>query len=152
MGNARGEDRAVESAAEVHGQWLDSKKLKGEKKWQDLEQIIPVFSRQERRGVVIGGLVSANLTANLASGELYADDRLAEQISEVISGTIAMETDDMTDEVASIVYGATVTDGQVIYNKDDVPPMGKLAYYKALRTKGINSYRCYYYPQARGNR
>ena len=112
----------------------------------------PCFQPTGKAGVVIGGLVSANLTANLASGELYADDRLAEQISEVISGTIAMETDDMTDEVASIVYGATVTDGQVIYNKDDVPPMGKLAYYKALRTKGINSYRCYYYPQARGNR
>ena len=57
--------------------------------------------------VVVGKLVSANLTVNLASGELYVDDALTEQLSEFASGTIAMETDDMLDDVAAVVYGAT---------------------------------------------
>lgn len=109
----------------------------------------PCFQPYGKAGVNVGKLVSANLTVNLANGELYADDTLAEQVSEVISGSIAMETDDMLDQVASVVYGATVKDGAVVYNKDDVPPMGKLAYYKSLRVGGKNFYRGYYYPKAR---
>lgn len=38
-------------------------------------------------GFVLGKLAAANLTVNLASGELYADDSLAEQLSEFSSGS-----------------------------------------------------------------
>ena len=41
-------------------------------------------------GIVLGKLAAANLTVNLASGELYADDSLAEQLSEFSSGSLAM--------------------------------------------------------------
>ena len=82
--------------------------------------------------VVLGKLVSANLTINLASGELYADDELAEQVSEFASGTLALETDDMTDDVAAAVYGATKaaspsSDKSVTYSKADAQPLGGLA-------------------------
>ncbi|MBS6510627.1 MAG: hypothetical protein KH334_02905 [Clostridiales bacterium] len=109
----------------------------------------PCFQPNGEQGVVVGKLVSANLTANLASGEQYADDGVAEQASEFVSGSIAMETDDMTDHAASTVYGAKVEDGIVIYNKDDVAPLGKLAYYKSMRRNGKNYYQAYLYPQAR---
>ena len=46
--------------------------------------------------VNIGRLVKADLTVNLASGKLYADDELAESVDEFSSGSVAMETDDMT--------------------------------------------------------
>ena len=49
---------------------------------------------------VLGKLVSANLTVNLSSGEQYADDEMCEQISEFASGTLAMETNDMTAQEA----------------------------------------------------
>lgn len=100
-------------------------------------------------GVVIGKLVNANLTVNMASGDLYADDALAEQISEFSSGSIAMETDDMEDDVAGEVYGCTVTDGEVTYNKDDTAPLGTLGYYKVMMRKGIKKYKTYIYPQTR---
>ena len=58
--------------------------------------------------VNIGRLVKADLTVNLASGKLYADDELAESVDEFSSGSVAMETDDMTDDVAAEVYGCTV--------------------------------------------
>ena len=100
-------------------------------------------------GVVLGKLVSANLTVNLASGELYADDSLAEQLSEFSSGSIAMETDHMTDSVASEIYGASVDNGVVTYNKNDNPPEGTLGYYKALMIGGIRKFRAYVYPRVK---
>lgn len=100
-------------------------------------------------GVVIGKLVSANLTVNLASGELYADDSLAEQLSEFSSGTIAMETDDMSDQVAGEVYGCKVEGGIVTSNTNDTAPRGGLAYYKTLMRKGVKYYKGFYYPRVR---
>ena len=87
----------------------------------------PCFCADSKEaGVVLGKLVSANLTVNLASGEIYADDGLAEQLSEFASGTIAMETDDMTDDNAAEVYGCTVSEKVVTYNKGDSAPRGVL--------------------------
>lgn len=100
-------------------------------------------------GAVIGKLVAANLTVNLASGELYADDGLAEQLSEFASGALAMETDDMTDEVASMVYGAVVANGETAYNKEDTAPLGGLGYYKVLMRNGVKYYKGCYYPKVR---
>ncbi len=100
----------------------------------------------------IGALVKADLTVNLASGELYADDALQEQISEFASGTIAMETDDMTDDVAQKVYGATAgtgESGELLFNKGDTPPYGGLGYYKVLMRNGDRIYKACYYPKVR---
>ena len=82
-------------------------------------------------GSVLGKLVSANLTVNLASGSL------------------AMETDDMTDAVAGVVYGATVSNGVVTYKSTDTAPYGVLAYYKVLMRSGVKSYQGYCYPKAK---
>lgn len=110
----------------------------------------PCFKPHNKEaGVVLGKLVAANLTVNLASGELYADDGLAEQLSEFSSGGIAMETDNMEDSVASEVYGATVSGGEVIYNKNDTPPEGILGYYKVLMVRGVKKFRAYIYPRAK---
>lgn len=99
--------------------------------------------------VVVGRLVSANLTVNLASGELYADDVLTEQLSEFASGTIAMETDDMEDATAAVVYGATATEKKVTYNKGDTAPYGGLAYYKTLMRDGQKFYKGFFYPKVK---
>lgn len=110
----------------------------------------PCFKPEtEDAGVVLGKLVSANLTVNLASGELYADDSLAEQLSEFSSGSIAMETDDITDDNAAIIYGCTVSDKVVTYNTGDTAPRGCLGYYKVLMRNGQKFYKGYYYPRVR---
>ena len=108
----------------------------------------PVFRRNgAAEGVVLGKLVGAALTVNLASGELYADDKLAEQESQFASGSVTLETDDMTDAVAAEVYGATVSNGTVIYKSTDTAPMGSLAYIKTLQINGVKLCRAYYYPR-----
>ena len=96
--------------------------------------------------VRIGRLVKADLTVNLASGKLFADDGLAETVDEFSNGSIAMETDDMTDDVASVVYGAEVADKEVRYNVGDDPPAGGLTYLKKLMRRKKVLYKGYYYP------
>lgn len=99
-------------------------------------------------GVVLGKLVSANLTVNLVTGELYADDALAEKLSEFSSGSIAMETDDIEDETAGMVYGCAVKDGVVTDKIGDEPPYGDLGYYKVLMRNKKKYYKAYHYPKA----
>lgn len=95
----------------------------------------------------IGRLVKADLTVTMASGKLYADDGLAESLDEFISGSIAMETDDMTDDVASEVYGAEIKDKEVHYTSSDSAPVGGLAYYKVLKRRGKTVFKGYFYPR-----
>lgn len=110
----------------------------------------PCFKPDDaEKGVVLGKLVAANLTVNLASGELYADDALDEQLSEFASGSLAMETNDLTDENAAQVYGCKVNDKTVVYNVGDTAPSGKLAYYKSLMRNKKKYYKGIFYPCAR---
>lgn len=111
------------------------------------ENGLPTYSNK----VTIGKLVKADLTVNLATGELFADDSLSESVSEFASGAIAMETDDMIDTVASTVYGATVMEGMLVDNKGDVAPMGGLAYYKKLMRNGKTFFKGYFYPKVKAS-
>lgn len=97
-------------------------------------------------GKQVGKLVKADLTVNLASGEIYGDDALDEKIDVFSSGAIAMETTDMEDDVASMIYDATVVNGQVNYNAGDAPPRGGLVYYKTLSRSGAPKFQACFYP------
>lgn len=103
----------------------------------------------ENTGIVLGKLVLANLTVNLASGELFADDALDEQISEFASGSLAMETNDLTDENAAVVYGCKVSEKVVTYNVGDIAPSGVLGYYKSLMRNKVKYFKAIVYPCAR---
>lgn len=107
---------------------------------------LPVYAGDP---VKIGRMVKAELSLTMASGKLYADDGLAESAEEFVSGSITMETDDILDEVASVVYGATVKDKLVIYNTEDNTPPGGLAYYKKLMRRGKIVYKGYFYPRVK---
>lgn len=110
----------------------------------------PVFKPDGKtKGFVLGKLVSANLTVQLASGEISADDSLAEQLSEFVSGTIAEATDDLEDAVISELYGCQIVDGTVVYNIGDTAPRGMHGYYKTLMRNGKKFYKTYIYPQVR---
>lgn len=100
--------------------------------------------------VTIGELIAANMTVNLANGELYSDDALNIKVSEFSSATISMETDGMENDVAEALYGATVDadGGLVTYNVGDVAPNGGLAYYVMMKDKTSKTYyKGYYFPK-----
>lgn len=107
------------------------------------EGALPIY---EGEPVKIGQLVKADLTIQMASGKLHADDHLAESVEEFVSGSIAMETDDMLDDVASVVYGTKVEEKLVRYNAADDPPSGGLAYYKKLMRNKKVLFKGYFYP------
>lgn len=111
---------------------------------EEPEGSLPVYEGSPLR---IGRLVKADLSVTMASGKLYADDVLAESVEEFVNGSITMETDDMTDEVASEVYGAEVKDKEVHYTSSDSAPVGGLAYYKVLKRRGKLVFKGYYYPR-----
>lgn len=109
----------------------------------------PVFKPNGvANGVVLGKLVSANMTVQLSTGELFADDVLDEKVSEFASGTIAEQTNDLEDSVLSILYGCKVVDGAVVDNVADEPPRGMHGYYKTLMRNGVKYYQSIIYPQA----
>ena len=107
---------------------------------------LPVYKGEP---VKIGRLVKADLTLTMASGKLYADDELAESAEEFVSGSIAMETDDILDTVASVIYGATVKEKTVVYNTSDNPPPGGLAYYKKLMRHGKLVFKGLFFPRVK---
>lgn len=111
---------------------------------EEPEGKLPVYQNPEP--VRIGRLVKADLTVNLSSGKLYADDTLAESVDEFSSGSIAMETDDMDDSTAAVVYGCHVEDQTVRYNVGDDPPAGGLGYLKKLMRRKKVLYKSYFYP------
>lgn len=103
----------------------------------------PIYSGNP---VKIGRLVKADLSITLASGKLFADDVMAESVDEFAGGAIAMETDDMIDDVASTVYGVEVQEGTAHYNVTDDPPKGGLGYLKRLMRSKKVLYKAYFYP------
>lgn len=111
------------------------------------EDQLPIY--RDEGPVEVGRLVKADLTVNLATGELYAGDALAENVSEFASGTLAVETDDMEDKPASVIYGCTVVDKTVHYKSGDVPPEGGLAYYKVLLRRGVKVFHGIFHPRAK---
>lgn len=111
------------------------------------EDALPVYADTDP--VLVGRLVKADLTVNNASGELYADDELAESQTEFSSGNLAVETDDMLDETASVVYGCKVVDKEARYKYGDTPPEGGLAHYKVLVRRGVKSYKGVFYPRTK---
>ena len=95
--------------------------------------------------VTVGKLVKADLTVTNASGELYADDALAEKVDMFASGSLALETDDKTDEVHAAIHGATkdTQSSEVTDSDGDVAPRGGLCYYKVIIRGGVRYFKVY---------
>lgn len=99
--------------------------------------------------VTVGSLIKADRSIQYASGKLYANDELAESVDEFVSGAVAMETDDLEDEVAVSIYGAEVASKEVHYKAGQTAPLGGLTYYKVLMRKGVKFFKGYFYPRVK---
>ena len=89
--------------------------------------------------VNFGRLVKAELTVTMASGKIYGDDVLDESIDEFVSGSLAVETTDLTLEHEAVIFGSTMSGTSVKTLTDstaDTVPDGGIAYIKALIRKG----------------
>lgn len=113
---------------------------------EEPEGKLPTYDHE--KSVVIGRLIKADLAVTNASGELYADDALAEKVDMFASGTLALETDDQTDTVHAAIHGATIDEEtkEVTDSDSDTAPRGGLVYYKVLLRRGKRIYKGVYHP------
>ncbi len=94
---------------------------------------LPVYGEKI---TTIGEAITANLTINYASGELYSNDALNVKVDEFSSGSVAMENDGLEAEVYAALFGAVVAeDGTVSHSAEDVAPCGGLGYYTRMMDK-----------------
>ena len=77
-----------------------------------------------------------------------ADDALAEKVDMYASGSLALETDDKTDEVHAAIHGATkdTQSSEVTDSDGDVAPRGGLCYYKVIIRGGVRYFKGVFHP------
>lgn len=100
-------------------------------------------------GFALGKAVKADLTIEYAEGKMYADNQLVEDVSEFASGSISLETDNLTLANMGTIYGAAIVDDELGNGADDTPPFGGFAYYQILQVAGVKKYRAFFYPKVK---
>ena len=100
-------------------------------------------------GIVLGTLNQCNVTIQLASGEIYGDDRMVENYSEFSSGSAALESTHISDENATILFGHTATNGRVVCKSGDQAPEGRFAYYRVVMVDGVKYFKAFGYYRTR---
>lgn len=102
--------------------------------------------------VVLGKMVSSNLTFTKASGEFYADDEVAERVDDIVSGEFTAETDHISLANQKKLYGATAGTGdEVIDTNLDNAPYGGVGGYQVLLNGGSKIYRAYFLPKVKAS-
>lgn len=102
-------------------------------------------------GVVVGKAVSANLAITNAEAELFADDMLAEYVSEFSSAALTMEVDNISLQNQAVLYGAAYNDGEMQISTDDTAPFGGVGGYQVLMVNGARKYRAWFFPKAKAS-
>ena len=101
-------------------------------------------------GIVLGRAVSTNLTITNAEGELYADDMLAEYVSEFASGELAAEVDNIAVENQAKLYGATYADGEMQMGGQDTGALWRRGRIPGGDGARRAQYRTWFFGQSQG--
>lgn len=100
-------------------------------------------------GKVLGKLASVTITLNVPEAEYYADDGIAEKAVEFTSGDGELECDNITDDNMAALYGATVTDGEVVQTTDDELPYFGLGFVQSKMVNAQKEYVAHIYPKCK---
>jgi phi13 family phage major tail protein len=93
------------------------------------------------RGKTMAKGIKAEIKVNTSDAILYADDKIAEEAKEFISGTITQECDDVSDEVLSEILGHNISDGEIVASKDDVAPYCRVGFISRKIKDGTVTYK-----------
>jgi phi13 family phage major tail protein len=93
-------------------------------------------------GIAIGKAISAGLSINVASADLYADDGLAESVKEFSSGTMTLGVDDLSYAAQALLLGHSVTgsDALTAHGSDEGAYVG-VGFYAPVVRGGVKSWR-----------
>lgn len=80
-------------------------------------------------GIKIGKAMQANVQPSFNTADLRADDGVAETAESRGATTVTVQTDDLSKEAQSVLFGKKINDdGVLIDSEDDRPPYGALAF------------------------
>ena len=100
-------------------------------------------------GVVVGKMISADITYNRNTNPLYADDAEAENDNSITGGSITIGVDDVSDDAEKAMLGVLEEGGEgenakVRREVGDATPYGGFGYVRVKRKGGVTSYRAYW--------
>ena len=109
-------------------------------------------------GMVLAKAIQANISINQFGARLYADDGLSESDEGFQDGTIGLNIDDLSQDAAKFVFGASEAAGGVtgddttkmlVYKgDDDVPDVG-VGFYAPRKKNGVRSYRAIFFTRVK---
>jgi len=97
-----------------------------------------------RTGLVFGKAANAEVTINADPVKYYADDGVAESVSEFTEGTLKTEVDNLIDTTKAEVLGQTIDENSVIISSADDSP--KYVRYSAIipeQINGVPKFKCF---------
>lgn len=86
-----------------------------------------------------------------AEAQFYANDALAENVSEFKYCELTYENKGLSNEIIAEIYGATLTEDLITYGAGDTPPMGGFAFYRTVMDNGVKYYEGIYYPKVKAS-
>lgn len=100
-------------------------------------------------GVVVGKMISADITYTRNTSPLFADDAEAEADNSITGGTITIGVDDVSPEaeismLGVLEEGGDGTNAKVRREVGDATPYGGFGYVRVKRKGGVTSYRAYW--------
>ncbi|MBQ6479760.1 MAG: hypothetical protein IJI45_01455 [Anaerolineaceae bacterium] len=119
--------------------------------WSPLETETDYADPTYGDGIVLGKAVSTNLAVTNAEGELYADDQLAEYVSEFASATLTAEVDNIELQNQAKLHGAKYEDGEIQHFDNDNAPYGGIGGYQVLLVHGVKKYRTWFFAKAKAS-
>lgn len=103
-------------------------------------------------GVKLARLISSSDNPTYSKAELYADNRLAEEVEEFVSASIEVSLDDVELKNKALIYGATLSEQQELeYKGSDTAPYGGYAFYAAKMKSGVKKYVGVFYPKVKAS-
>lgn len=102
-------------------------------------------------GRVLGKMISSNLAITNSEGKLFADDALAEYISEFSSAVFTAETDNIRLQDQAALYGATYENDELQHKTDDNAPYGGYGGYQQLRVQNVQKFRAWFFAKGKAS-
>jgi hypothetical protein len=102
-------------------------------------------------GRVLGKMISMNLAITNSEGKLFADDMLAEYISEFSSAEFTAETDNISLADQAALYGATFADDELRLTAGDNAPYGAYGGYQQLSVNNVRKYRAWIFAKGKAS-
>ena len=96
----------------------------------------------------LGGLVKVTDAPTYNTAKAYADNALAEDVSEFKEGTLDAEISELSNANASAIFGATNTT-DLEFGGDDTAPFCGVGFYVNKMESNVKKYQGVYYPKVK---